>query len=401
MISQFGRRDLMRAGLGLAAAPGLRGMAFAQGATGTDRPLLVFVFLRGGMDSLQFLSPADDAAFVEMRPAELRALAEGQNAGHRLDAHPGTDFRLHPEAAELAAIWRDRRMALWPASGVPEPTRSHFEAQALMADGRGGRRDARTARGWLAAWTTALGGPAAGPAALAGQGQMTPELLGTPRALAVPALAGGLGMPAGRLGAAALEALHAGRQDPVSLAVRGAINDMVALDAMLPRDGPGRPAPYRPANGADYGRAGGFGAALATVAQAAKLHPGLVAAQVDLGGWDTHEGQAWRMPGQIRVLSRGLAALDADLAGLPRRWTVLVASEFGRRLRSNASGGTDHGRAGTVMAFGRGGTLGGFFGSWPGLSRDVLEDGVDLRVTDDFRQVFRTVMQDLAGRATL
>jgi uncharacterized protein (DUF1501 family) len=105
------------------------------------------------------------------------------------------------------------------------------------------------------------------------------------------------------------------------------------------------------------------------------------------------------MANQLRMLSRGLVAFDADMADLPRRWTVLVASEFGRRLRANANGGTDHGRAGTVMAFGRGGALGGHFGAWPGLSRDALEDGVDLRVAEDYRAVFRTVMRDLAGRA--
>lgn len=401
MIAPLHRRALLRLGLASAATPGLRGMAFADPATPAARPLLVLVFLRGGADSLHLLSPADDANFVEMRAAELRTLAEGPNAGHRLDAYPGTDFRFHPEAAGLAALWRGRRMAIWPAAGIPQATRSHFEAQALMAGGRGTERDPRLPRGWLAAWTGTLAGPEAGPAALAGQGQMTPELLGTPRALATPTLAGGLGMPGGRLGAAALEALHAGKQDLVSRTVRGAINDLVALDLRLLRDGQGRIQPYQPAPGVDYAAAGGFGASLAMVAQAAKLHPGLVAAQVDLGGWDTHEGQGWRIQGLIRQLSRGLAALDTDLDGLGRRWTVLVMSEFGRRLRANASGGTDHGRAGTIMALGRGGALGGHFGRWPGLARDTLEDGVDLRVTEDYRGVVRTVMRDLAGRDVL
>jgi uncharacterized protein (DUF1501 family) len=371
-------------------------MAFADPAGAP--PLLVLVFLRGGMDALHVLSPADDAAFVDMRVAELRTRAEGAGAGHRLDATTATDFRLHAEAGGLAEIWRDRRMALWPAAGVPESTRSHFEAQALMAGGRGSRQDARTAQGWLAAWTAALVGNAPGPAAVAGQGGLTPELAGLSRALAVPSLAGGLALPGGSLGAAALEALHAGGQDEVSRAVRGAIDDMRALHALLPREA-NRILPYRPAGGADYAAAGGFGASLASVAQAAKLLPGLVAAQVDLGGWDTHDGQTWRMTNLVRTLSRGLAALDADLAGLPRRWTVLVASEFGRRLRANANGGTDHGRAGTVMAFGRGGALGGHFGAWPGLSRDALEDGVDVRVAEDYRDVFRAVMRDLSARA--
>jgi uncharacterized protein (DUF1501 family) len=400
MIARLGRRELICAGLGAALLPGLRGLAFAQEGR-APAPLLVLVFLRGGMDSLHFLSPADDAAFIEMRAAELRTAADGTQAGHRLDAHRGIDFRLHREAAGLAEIWRDRRLTLWPAAGLPEPTRSHFEAQALMATGRGRSREARGG-GWLGAWAAALGQDVLpGPFALAGQGGLPPELAGAARALSVPALSGGLGLPGGRIGALAIEALHAQGEDAVSRAARAAIGDMRALEALLPRDGEGRIAAYRPANGADYAGAGGFGAALATVAQAAKIHPGLVAAQVDLGGWDTHEGQGWRLPNLVRTLSRGLTALDADLAGLPRRWTVLVASEFGRRLRANGSGGTDHGRAGTVMAFGRGGAFGGHFGAWPGLARDALEDGVDLAVAEDYRAVFRRVMEDLAGRSVV
>ncbi len=259
MIARLGRRALLRAGLATAALPGLRGMAFADtvanAAGGT--PLLILVFLRGGMDGLHFLSPSDDAAFVDMRVADLRTRADGPGAGHRLDAHAGTDFRLHPEAAGLAEIWRDRRLAIWPAAGLPDPTRSHFEAQALMAGARGTRQDPRAQQGWLAAWTAALGGNGPGPAAIAGQGGLTPELIGQSRALALPSLAGGLGLPGRRLAAAALEALHAGGQDPVSRAVRSAIDDMRAIDALLPRDGENRVTAYRPANGADYGAAGG------------------------------------------------------------------------------------------------------------------------------------------------
>ncbi len=197
MIARIGRRALLRAGLATAALPGLRGMAFADTAGGT--PLLILVFLRGGMDGLHFLSPADDAAFVDMRVADLRTRADGPGAGHRLDAHAGADFRLHPEAAGLAEIWRDRRLAIWPAAGLPDPTRSHFEAQSLMAGARGTRQDPRTQQGWLAAWTAALAGNGPGPAAIAGQGGLTPELVGQSRALALPSLAGGLAIPAGAL----------------------------------------------------------------------------------------------------------------------------------------------------------------------------------------------------------
>jgi uncharacterized protein (DUF1501 family) len=102
------------------------------------------------------------------------------------------------------------------------------------------------------------------------------------------------------------------------------------------------------------------------------------------------------------MLAHGLGAFDADMAGLPRRFTVLVVSEFGRRLRANRSGGTDHGRAGVMLAFGGGAGrrfgLGRHFGAWPGLAPDALEEGVDLRVATDYREVFRTVVTDLEGR---
>jgi uncharacterized protein (DUF1501 family) len=193
-----------------------------------------------------------------------------------------------------------------------------------------------------------------------------------------------------------LEALYRGGGAPVAEAGRAALAAFAALDGRLARDAGGQPL----APGADYAAAEGFGRALATVAEVARLEPGLVAATVDLGGWDTHDGQAGRIANRLRVLNAGLGAFDADMAGLPRPWTVLVVSEFGRRLRSNRSGGTDHGRAGLMLAFGGGAGrrfgLGRRFGAWPGLAPDALEEGVDLRVATDYREVVRAVLAELA-----
>ena len=398
----LGRRQLLRAGLGVAALPALRGLAFAE----PGAPLLVLVNLRGGMDGLHALSPADDAHFVDQRAEALRTPATGPRAGHRLDASPGTDFRLHAEAAPLAEIWRDGRLAIWPAAGVPQATRSHFEAQAMMGLGQGLRSDRGTGTGWLAAWAEgATAGSGAPVTTLSAQGGLAPELRGARHGLGIASLAGGLAPPGGAFGAAMLEALHRDAPGPAgerlaATAGRDALAGMRSIDALLPRDAAGRPLPYA---GADYRPAQEFGRALAVVAQVARLNPALVAATVDLGGWDTHEGQAGRLANRMRVLARGLGAFDADMAGLPRRFTVLVASEFGRRLRSNRSGGTDHGRAGVMLAFG-GGTgqrfgLGRQFGAWPGLAPEALDEGVDLRVATDYRAVFRAVIADLAPAA--
>jgi uncharacterized protein (DUF1501 family) len=390
----LGRRSLLRAGLGALAVPALRGLAF--GATAEPPGLLVLVFLRGGMDGLHFLSPADDRHFVDLRTADLRVAAEGGRAGVRLDAVPHTDFRLHPEAAPLGRIWQEGRMAIWPAAGVPEPTRSHFEAQALMGWGRGRRREGMASRGWLGGWAESLAVPdLPGPRGFAPQTALPRELSGMAHALAAGGLGNGLSPPEGRFGEAMLAALHDGAAGAAAAAGRAALADMRALDRLLPRDGD-RAQAYAPAAGVDYAPGREFGRALSVVAQVAKLHPGLAAAALDLGGWDTHEGQAGRFADRMRVLAGGLDAFDRDMAGQPRRWTVLVLSEFGRRLRANRSGGTDHGRAGTMFAFGQGFGLGRQFGEWPGLAPEALEDGADLRVATDYREAVRRVLANLA-----
>jgi uncharacterized protein (DUF1501 family) len=414
----LGRRQLLRAGVlaGVALPAALRGLAFAATPTAPNGApgLLVLVSLRGGMDGLHALSPADDAHFVELRGgAGLRTVAEGAGAGHRLDASLDTDFRLHAEAGPLAAIWREGRMAIWPAAGVPEPTRSHFEAQSLMGRGRGLRREAEAGHrgaeaGWLAAWADRLSPPGAGGSAtevtaLSVRTGLAPELGGARQGMAASSLAGGLAPPGGDFGRAMLGALHDGAEGPAAAAGRAALARLQAMDRLLPRGHEGVVLPYAPAAAdPDYAAARELGQALATVAQAARLNQALVAATVDMGGWDTHDAQAPRMAERLRVLSRGLAAFDRDMQDLPRRWTVLVASEFGRRLRPNRSQGTDHGRAGVVLAFGdpRFG-LGRQFGAWPGLRPEALEDGVDLRVATDYRQAFAAVLQDLAPGAAV
>jgi uncharacterized protein (DUF1501 family) len=399
MTFVLNRRGMLRAGLATALLPGLRRLAFAAPAA-PETGLLVLVNLRGGMDGLHFLSPADDTHFNEARPASLISGTAGDAAGHRLDASGETDFRLHKEAEVLAGIWRDGRMAIWPAAGMPLPTRSHFEAQAMMGWGGGERGDVPVPDGWLAQWAARTARKDAPLAAISAQSGLSRELAGARHALALASLSDGAAPVGGTFGAAMLEALHGRERGLAAEAGRDALAGLGSLDRLLPRDAAGKVPPYQPAAGVDYDSIRGLGRSMATVAQVAKLCPDLVAATVDVGGWDTHEGQPGRFAERVRSLSLGLAALDADLATLPRRWTVLVASEFGRRLRSNRSEGTDHGRAGVIFAFGGGAGrrfgLARHFGAWPGLAPDALEEGVDLRVATDYRDAFRQVAAELA-----
>jgi uncharacterized protein (DUF1501 family) len=110
-----------------------------------------------------------------------------------------------------------------------------------------------------------------------------------------------------------------------------------------------------------------------------------------------HEYQSGRFRGQVTKLSSGLSAFWNDLAAYHDRMIVVTVTEFGRRLRSNRSNGTDHGRA-SVMAVLGGRIRGGrFHGGWPGLEPEALDEGVDLRVATDYRQVLSELIDARAG----
>ncbi|MBV8061395.1 MAG: DUF1501 domain-containing protein, partial [Alphaproteobacteria bacterium] len=155
--------------------------------------------------------------------------------------------------------------------------------------------------------------------------------------------------------------------------------------------------PYVAENSANYDSAGGFANALKSLARLVKMDVGLKAVTLDYGNWDTHEGQPGRFRGQLEPFSNGLAAFWNDIAAYHNRVCVVAITEFGRRLRSNKSNGTDHGRAGVMMALN--GTLRGgrMYGTWPGLATEQLEEGVDLAVTTDYRLVLSEVVHFVNG----
>ncbi|MBL9126344.1 MAG: DUF1501 domain-containing protein, partial [Verrucomicrobiales bacterium] len=153
-----------------------------------------------------------------------------------------------------------------------------------------------------------------------------------------------------------------------------------------------------------------FGKHLELVARLLKLDVGLRVATVDLFGWDTHEHQGttetsgafWQL---VLQLSEGLRAFYDDLnssaADAPiQRVTVVVQSEFGRRLKENANQGTDHGTGNPLLVLG-GNVNGGIYGTWPGLANDQLFDGADLATTVDYRQIFSEILLRRLGNPKL
>lgn len=373
-------------------------LSFARSAS-SNRDILVVVSLRGGIDGLNLIAPADDANFAAARPRSLRVAESGAEAGLPLaNSLAGAGFVLHRAAAPLKELYDSNALAIVHACGLAHGTRSHFEAMDLMERAAPG---SRSAPGWLSRYLAEIGDGAALAAVAANDYQ--PVALAGSQAVSMPDPAG-FSLPGHwKYGAQHLNLLRAFYSGSSALH-RAAQNTLGAVDTVahgLPRDSDGAPLPYEPDHGAEYPAeyyAAELSEALRSVARLVKMDVGLQVATVDYGGWDTHESQSDVFPNLVDGLARGLAAFYNDLAAYHDRLTVLVLSEFGRRLKANESGGTDHGHGNVLLALGGGINGGRMYGRWPGLAAEQLDSGADLAITTDYRVVLAEI---LAARAAI
>lgn len=383
-----------------AAIAGLAGsrfntLAFAAGGGEATDEVLVVLFLRGGMDGLNFLAPIDgvDRGFYEVARPDLALPLTGPEAA--LPLAQGSGFGLHPNAGPLLDLYQDGKLALIQAVGLADATRSHFDAMALMELGAG--LGAVPSTGWLTRHLQSVDGLPAEivvPALSVGDLQHT-SLLGENQALSVDDVSKfNIKTGFSEWRDAQRVALRHMFEGPTDLHDRGiqALDAMDVVELYVSDD-------YVPDNGAVY-PVGDFGDRLQTVAQLIKLDLGLRVAAIDLGGWDTHQAQGDGTDGDfaelITELSAGLHAFYKDLDGggaqnHTQRLTVVAQSEFGRRLKENADRGTDHGRGNTMMVL-SGNAVGGLHGQFPGLANDQLFNGADLEVTTDYRQVLSEIL---------
>jgi uncharacterized protein (DUF1501 family) len=156
------------------------------------------------------------------------------------------------------------------------------------------------------------------------------------------------------------------------------------------------PAQYKPENGAVYPNTQ-FGRSMMQIAQLIKAGVGLEVAFTDTGNeirWDTHTNQGGsrgQLANFLRTFSQGIAAFALDLGKRMDDVVVLTMSEFGRTARENGSRGTDHGHGNAMLVMGNAVKGGKVYGDWKGLKNDQLNEGRDLAVTTDFRDVFAEV----------
>jgi uncharacterized protein (DUF1501 family) len=394
------RRELLKAlaCTGLTTASSLRNLSFAAQPSGT----LVVVFLRGGADSLHMAAPVTDRHYVANRPVNLRITDSGENSGLRLPKGfvAEQDCRIHSAAAPLLDLFQSVHAQLLHACGLANATRSHFVAQEILESGTQPQdRTLASTPGWITPFIRPSQVSKSVDFVATSAGQIR-SLQGLSSGMSlVGELRHGLNLPGDAVGKSVLEALYANSSansgpDPVRQVGQQTLQQLAWVDSQAPRI-EGRIAPYTPPKGVSYNTENyEWLHAVQTVAQLIRMDVGLQVACLDLGGWDTHEYQGGKLNNLVRQWSANLRALFDDMQAAGKRTTIVVVSEFGRRLRANASGGTDHGHAGIVWALdtqARGllpPTL------WPGLATDQLDQGMDLQHTRDVKQV----LADLAKR---
>lgn len=405
---ELARRDFLSLaggiGVGALLPTWLPKVVMAQGSN-SSRDIIVSVFLSGGTDGMSMVVPFGDPDYYTGRPNIAIPRPDAAGTGPKAVALDDF-FGFSPGMAPLLGAYQNGDLLVAHATGSVDNSRSHFDAQRYMEVGK--PRDARISGGWLGRHL-ATSSPLRSDAPLRGlsfTGGLPRTFAGGPKTLPIPTPAnfaiGGSGATATSR-AQWLAANHTATVRPVADNALDATNTIALLQRI-------NFTGYAPVNGAVY-PTNGLGQALRSTAALIKADVGVEAVHAFSGGWDTHamQGPLTTLDGgfmhtRMLELAGALAAFHADVVQGTTSYgvTVVVISEFGRNARENGNRGTDHGRGNVAFAMGKkinGGRV--LTNGWPGLARENLESGQDLRVTLDHRDILAEIVQNRLGNSNL
>lgn len=368
--------------LSMAATPALAALPREESHT------LVHVFLRGGADTLNMFVPYADDRYHRLRPG----LAIPVRESIRLNEH----YALHPGMKALEPLFQSGRLGVVQSVGVDNTSGSHFDCQDQMEHGDS-MHGAPAGGGWLGRFLRQHGSTSALSAIAIGTA-LPESLRGAPAASVFERLED-IGFKNTRNSGDIVHVLETMYGADVSLLGRRGLETLELFRRVSTVHDDG----LMPEHGASYPE-NTFGSGLREIARLIKAGLGLQVACIDLGGWDTHFFQGSTNGPQaerIQTLAEGLAALDTDLKDHRTRYTVMVTTEFGRRIYENASLGTDHGRGFALMALGDRVKGGRVLGSWPIQAEEDLNMNTPgpggLHAETDYRAVFAEVLRACFG----
>ena len=342
---------------------------------------LVVVFLRGAIDGLSIVIPYHELTYYTDRPT-IAIPPPGQlNGALDLDGQ----FGLHPALAPLLPLWQQKSLAFVHACGSSDETRSHFDAQDYLESGTPGVKATRD--GWMNRLLGVISDQ--NPIQAVSVGATTPRILLGKRAVANLAS----GRSAGNrmqidkpLVASAFDRLYGGN-DALGRAYRE--GRVARTELLKDLDTETKMAN----NGATLPN--GFPGDAQRLARLMARDPRIQLSFLAVGGWDTHINQGasqGQLARNLEQLGKGLVALQSGLGDAYQHTTIVVMSEFGRTVKENGNGGTDHGHGNVMWLLGGGIRGGSVYGKWAGLEPAQRYQGRDLAVTTDFRDVLGTVL---------
>lgn len=346
-MTAISRRTMLAAACSAAASPWVTPVALAS-VPGEGR--LVVIVLRGAMDGLDAVRPDFAPGIDALRPPE----------GGRA---PLGDWSLHPELAPVAPLLSAVHATSTPYRGG----RSHFDGQDLLEAGT--VREGTARGGWLGRLAGAIPGARLETVYAVGAGAPLIVAGGPPVAVWDP----GRDFALPRQTRLLVELVQG--TDPLFAAASRQALDIAARAA---EGGEGRDGP-----------------ASAAAFAAARLREETRVATFSIGGWDTHAGQRRELRRPMRALAGALAALRDGLGPVWDRTAVVALTEFGRTVRMNGSGGTDHGTGGAMLLSGGAVRAGRVWGDWPGLEEAALYERRDLMPTSDVRAHVAALMRAL------
>jgi uncharacterized protein (DUF1501 family) len=347
-----------------------------------DRDILVCIFQRGAADSLNAVVPHGDPDYYAHRSTiNVPVPTPGNpNSAINLDNF----FGLHPALAPIKSIYDAGDLAFVHATGVPHGSRSHFAAQGLVERGVDNKAGPNT--GWLGRHLT-ISPPASSSAfrAVSISGNVAVSLYGADEPLAISNL-NEFGFDQDIIDSGYPTVLADLYRNTVPFhgpaqAALAAMDELRAANL----------ATITPENGAVYPTTA-LGNKLLQAGQLIKSELPVEAICLDSDGWDHHESLPNYIAQSLTELAGSLNAFYTDMGTRMQRITVLVHTEFGRRVAQNASQGTDHGTGSLAYLMGGGVSGGQVVTEWPYLDTANLEMGEDLRITTDLRTVLSELL---------
>jgi uncharacterized protein (DUF1501 family) len=386
----FSRRFFLRgsaiAMAGVGGFPAWLGRAVA--AEGKKRKTLVAIFQRGAADGLNIVIPFGDKRYRDLRPTLAVAppiVANGNAATIDLDGF----FALNGIMQPLKPLWEKRLLGIVEATGSPEPSRSHFDAQDHMESGTPG---ASSGDGWLNRALSKSATERSPLRAVSMGNQVARTLRGQQDAIAI----GNQNFNVQNAAASSIfESMYGASGDAQwGRAGKEAFDAMKMIKSV--NQGPvDQPTAQLYAQGGDLGRN------LQQVARLIKADAGLEAAFAEINGWDHHSNEQVQLTNLLRTFSNALAAFAQDLGDRMEDVVLVTMSEFGRTAQENGNAGTDHGHGSLMMVLGGPVQGGKVYGKWPGLEKEQLFEGRDLDVTTDYRAVLSELISGHLGQTEM